>query len=70
MPILIYFGVTAPILLALLLAVSAHLEPSQATDLFQLVGITSAQANVSPPASPLSRPDSELFSRLQSRPLK
>jgi len=69
MPILVYFGVTAPLLLTGLLALSSYLEPEKAPSTAELLGIPSAQAHVSP-ATPKPLPDEpSTFDRLKERPL-
>ena len=71
MRFLILFGVTAPILLLTLLTVSARLDPSQATDIFDVMGITSAKANSYAPPPPAAKTEKDdLFGRLRSRPLR
>jgi hypothetical protein len=69
MPVLAYFAVTAPILLAILLAVSAHLEPHKAPSAADFLGIGPANATsqIAPttPQEPLSE-----FARLKGLPLE
>ena len=69
MPILVYFGVTAPLLLGGLLAISAYLEPDKAPSTAELLGIPSAQAHViAGTPKPLPNEPST-FDRLKGLPL-
>jgi hypothetical protein len=68
MPVLTFFGVTGPLLLAALLALSAYLDPSGAPAPADFFGIRTAQANagvdtVGPQGSPSD------YDRLKFRPV-
>jgi hypothetical protein len=67
MPILAYFAVTGPLLLAALLALSAYLEPDKAPTPGELLGIQRAHASHSSAAIPADKPSD--FERLRARPL-
>jgi hypothetical protein len=69
MPILVYFGVTAPLLLAALLAISAYLEPEKAPSTAELLGIPSAQAHVNAAAPKPVPPEPSTFDLLKGLPL-
>lgn len=70
-PILGFVVVTAALLFALLLAVSAHLDPAQTTDFSGLLSVSKAQAkNFSSVADRSRDEEPDLFSKLQSRPLR
>jgi hypothetical protein len=70
-PILGFVVGIAALLFAALLALSAHLDPAQATDFSELLSVSKAQATDLSSVADRSRDDEpDLFSKLRSRPLR
>jgi len=69
MPLLAYFTVTGPLLLAALLALSASLEPEKAPTTAELLGIPSAKAEAGSAAAAAQNTELSDFQKLKLRPL-
>ena len=69
MPVFTYFAVTGPVLLAILIAISAYLDPAKAPSPEEFLGVGRASADASG-VHPVA-PEAELseFLRLQGLPL-
>lgn len=66
-----FMAVTVTMLLALLLAVSAYLDPAQSTDFSALLPVSKAQAmNLSPVVQRPVQAEPSLAEKLRARPLR
>jgi hypothetical protein len=69
MPIFTYFAITGPVLLALVLALSAYLEPEKAPTPTELLAIGAANAHSGSPEQMAAAEEESDFSRLNRFPL-
>jgi hypothetical protein len=69
MPVLTYFTVMGPILLAVLLAVSAYLDPAKAPSPAELLGVRAASADAARMQSSSSADEIPEFLRLKGMPM-